>query len=116
MNIVTNDIHDLFVKITVDDMQQVFGFTPRPFQQEVIPHLIKMKNNNNFPTLLVHGTVGAKSSMRQTVKITKGGVILITQTTLSLSPDQMSKMQLTSSKCEGVHSIQLDSIKVESHK
>ena len=105
-----NEQEDPFVTLTVDVMQQLFGFTPRPFQKVVIPHIIKMKNNNCSPVLLVHGTGGGKSSICQTIAIIKGGIALVVQNTLSLPSDQMSKIKFASSKHKNARCIQLDSI------
>ena len=54
--------------------------------------------------------------MLYTVEIMKGEITLLIQNTLSLSSDQMSKIKLKYSKCEGKHSTPLDSIKVEQHE
>ena len=111
-----NESNDPFLKVTVDAMRDAFGFTPHPFQRQVIPHIIKMKDDLSSPCLLVHGIGGDKSSIYQTVGIIKGGIILVIQNTLSLSSDQMSKISVLSSKYDGVHSLQLDSIKKEDEK
>ena len=90
-----NEDEDSFVTLTVDAMQELFGFTPRPFQKLVTPHIIKMKNDHCSPVLLVHGTGGGKISTYQTIAIVKGGITLVVQNTLSLSSDQMSKIKFT---------------------
>ena len=39
-----NENDDPFAKVAEEVMQHAFGFTHHPFQQEVMPYLIKMKN------------------------------------------------------------------------
>ena len=85
---------DSFVTLTVDVMQQLFGFTPRPFQKVAMPHIIKTNKDHCSPILLVHGTGGGKSSTCQTISIIKGGITLVVQNALSLSSDQCQRLSL----------------------
>ena len=107
---------DPFVKVTLDSMRHIFGFTPHPFQRKAMLYLIKMKINHCSPTLLVHGTSGSTSSICQTVGIIEGGILLIIQKTLSFSSDQTCEISLALSKHEGFHDMQLDSINVDNQK
>ena len=63
------------------------------------------------PMLIVHGTGGGKSSIYQTVGFVKGGVSLIIQNTLSLSSDQLSKLDNATMRSKSIFAYQLDSIK-----
>jgi superfamily II DNA helicase RecQ len=109
----SNDGIDDYVRITNEAMNDVFGFSPRPFQQQIIPHIIRMSNINpchpTMPTLLVHGTGGGKSSVYQTIGVIKGNISLIIQNTLSLSSDQLSKLSPLAQ--HSVVSVQLDATK-----
>ena len=42
---------DSFDRLTIDAMETLFHYKPRRFQQEVIPHILRMKNRS-FPTSL----------------------------------------------------------------
>jgi superfamily II DNA helicase RecQ len=115
-----NDIH-IYNNITIEAMQHTLGLYPRPFQQDTISHIIRMKdtpssNHPIQPCLLVQGTSGGKSSVYQMIGIIKGGVTLIIESMLSLSSDQMSKISKISNTTDGVSSIQLDSIKKQDHQ
>ena len=129
-------------------MIEGLGYLPKPFQQQVLSHILSMVDDNaqafplddsapqtsnintsNIttsptsnssihccnrpqPVLIVHGTGGGKSSIYQTIGFVKGGTHLIIQNTLSLSSDQMSKVDSMHDKC--VLAFQLDSIKQSS--
>ena len=121
-------------------MIEGLGYLPKPFQQQVLSHILSMVDDNaqafplddsapqtsNIntspasdssthcrncpqPVLIVHRTSGGKSSIYQTIGFVKGGTHLIIQNTLSLSSDQMSKVDSMHNKC--VLAFQLDSIK-----
>ena len=116
------------------------NYLPKPFQQQVLSHILSMVDNNaqafplnhtalqtsnnntspasnssmhcrncRQPVLIVHKTGGSKSSICQTIGFVKDGIHLIIQNTLSLSSDQLSKVDLMHNKC--VLAFQLDSIK-----
>ena len=119
------------------------NYLPKPFQQQVLSHILSMVDNNaqafplnhtalqtsnnntspasnssmhcrncRQPVLIVHKTGGSKSSICQTIGFVKDGIHLIIQNTLSLSSDQLSKVDSMHDKC--VLAFQLDSIKQSS--
>ena len=107
---------DPYLDITIDAMSASLHHTPRGFQREVIPYILRMKGYTPHPihpVLLVQGTGGGKSSVYQTIGVIKQGVSLIIENTLSLSSDQLSKIKLISQRIPNVHCFQLDSIKKE---
>ena len=107
---------DPYLDITIDAMSTALHHTPRGFQCDVIPYILRMKGslqNPIHPVLLVQGTGGGKSSVYQTIGIIKQGVSLIIENTLSLSSDQLSKIKLISQRIPNVHCFQLDSIKTD---
>jgi superfamily II DNA helicase RecQ len=106
---------DLYDDVIIDAMDKALGYTPHPFQHNIIKHIIRMKSSSSAtptkPILLVQGTGGGKSSVYQCVGVIKRGVSLIIQNTLSLSSDQLSKIDKISQRLPRVYAIQLDSIK-----
>jgi superfamily II DNA helicase RecQ len=83
-------------EVVVDAMDKELGFTPHPFQHNILKHIICMKSSSfTTPTkliLLVQGTGGGKSFVYQCVGVIKHGVSLIVQNLLSLLSDQLSKI------------------------
>jgi superfamily II DNA helicase RecQ len=106
---------DPYDEVTIEAMEQALGYHPHSFQLNVISHIIRMKldsfNNPIQPTLLVQGTGGGKSSVYQCIGVIKRSVSLIIQNTLSLSSDQMSKINNVSQRVWCTFAIQLNSIK-----
>ena len=90
----------------------------KPFQADVTKHVLQMGKADKkvAPTLLVRGTGGGKSLVMQTIAVVKGGVTLIIENTLSLSSDQMSKIQHVSEKDGNVIALHLDAIKNDADK
>ena len=90
---------DPFHRITYEAMQKALGYQPKPFQLTTISHILKMNANSSIntkkpvPTLLVQGTGGGKTSVYQTIGVVKRGINLIIQNTLTLSSDQISKIE-----------------------
>jgi superfamily II DNA helicase RecQ len=106
---------DQYDKVTIEAMQQALGYHPHPFQLTVISHIIHMKldslNNPIQPTLLVQGIGSGKSLVYQCIGVIKQGVSVIIQNTLSLSSDQLSKINNVSHCIPCTFALQLDSIK-----
>ena len=97
-------------------MSTSIGYSPRPFQTEIISHIIHMKPDSvrtRVPqaNLLVQGTGGGKSSVYQCVGVIKRGIHIIVQNTLALSSDQMAKVDKMAQNGCNVKSLQLDNIK-----
>ena len=97
-------------------MTNAIGYTPRPFQTEVVSHILHMKPDSissRVPqaNLLVQGTGGGKSSVYQCIGAIKRGIHIVVQNTLALSSDQMSKVDKMASNGCNVKSLQLDNIK-----
>ena len=65
--------------------------------------------------LLDQVTIGGKSLARQNVGIIKGSIALIVKNFLSLSSDQVSRINAMLQKCDGDSATQLDSIKDNHH-
>ena len=60
---------DPYLDITIDAMSTALHHTPRGFQCDVIPYILRMKGslqNPIHPVLLVQGTGGGKSSVYHT--------------------------------------------------
>ena len=111
--------NDPYLDITIDAMSTALHHTPRGFQRDVIPYILRMKrttHNPIHPVLLVQGTGGGKSSVYQTIGVIKQGVSLIIENTLSLSSDQLSKIKQISERIPNVHCFQLDSLKTETSR
>ena len=110
-----------YINIAIEAMQHTLSLHPRPFQQDIISHMIRMNNKPSSihpiqPCLLVQGTSGGKSSVYQMIGVIKAGITLIIESMLSLSSDQMSKISKITDTTDSVSSIQLDSIKNEDPK
>ena len=108
---------DSYLNLTIDAMNQIFGYPPHEFQKQVIPHILQMKPNTCHaptPCLIVQGTGGGKSSVYQSIGIIKGGVSFIIQNTLALSSDQLSKISQLNRP--NIKCIQLDSLKSHHHR
>ena len=105
-------------ELITDAMEKVWSRKPRDFQAIVTKHILKMGKEDNkvAPTLLVRGTGGGKSLVMQTIGVVKGGITLIIENTLSLSSDQMSKIQQVSKDYGNVIPLHLDAIKIDAEK
>ena len=101
-----------YAAFAAEEMQNIFALSPNPFQAEVMGRLLEMGCGGNEcnPLLLVQGTGGGKSAVYQVVGKVKGNVTLIIESTLSLSSDQLSKIEAIHPDLN-VHCIQLDSLK-----
>lgn len=101
--------------IADDAMKTVWDMSPNSFQKEIIPHILKIQFNPNFPMplLLVQGTGGGKSAVAQTIRGIDAGVTLIIQNTLSLASDQRSKISSSRKTSGPVESFHLDALKGE---
>ena len=94
-------------------MKSVWNKTPRAFQYEAIESILRMKDGTaeNKATLLVQGTGGGKSAVMQTLATLLCGVTIVFENTLSLSTDQLSKINVvcqTNGMVKGYH---LDTIR-----
>ena len=94
-------------------MNEIWDWTPRDFQNEVIPRLLMMKCPPYRPQalLMVQGTGGGKSAVAQTVGCVNCGVTVVIEPTLALSADQRSKVTRARNTYGPVLAYQLDSVK-----
>ena len=102
-------------------MEEVFGTTPYPWQQQVIAHLCCMSIPDSgiacAPVLLIRPTGGGKSSVRDIYSIMNGGFSLTIAPLLSLGADQEAKITLKARHSAGkVVSVHLDEIRSPSEQ
>ena len=100
------------ITIATNAMLEIWGKSPRSFQIPVIKKILKMKYRDESceSILLVQGTGSGKSSVPQTIGVVDGGVTIIIENTLSLSADQMSKIDAASNKHKFIQSFQTDNL------
>lgn len=111
---------DPHTEIVIETMTTLFGRSPRAFQLNVIPHILRMSTGHLpcQPTLMVQPTGSGKSSVPLTIAAVKGGVTIIVENTLSLGTDQSSKVDLIahSSNKKFIKSFHLDSFKSDAEQ
>ena len=76
---------EIFNVISQQAMEAVWSRTPRGYQIDVIPHIIKMMLGNSTPepVLLVQGTGSGKSTVPLTSAVVDGGVSIVIENTLA---------------------------------
>lgn len=110
------DVMDIYNDIAAKAMSNIFNKNPCGFQNNVIPHLLKMLTSSipKQPVLMVQPTGAGKSAVPLTVAVVDGGITVIIENTLALGTDQATKTELIaqSTNRRYIKSIHLDSIKI----
>ena len=90
----------------------------RKFQLDAVKSILSMKKKDvtTKPTLLVQGTGGGKSAVMQTLSTLLNGVTIVFENTLSLSSDQLSKVDRACQYYGLVQVFHLDSLKDDDEK
>ena len=88
--------------------QQVFGYTPRPFQVAAVSQLIRMSLGmiNTRPLFICQPTGGSKSLVRDVFAVAVAGIIINIAPLLSLNADQNNKLK-SKARCRNIHSFHL---------
>ena len=103
--IIESIMTDIYKQIATDAMATMFNRKPRGFQEEVIPHLIKMLSGAvaKQAILMIQPTGSGKSTVPLTASVVDGGVTFIIENTLALGTDQCSKVNIISSPVSTGH-------------
>ena len=105
-------LSDPHAELASEQMFELNGRTPYPFQLDVMARLLRMGKDGYpcHPLILAQATGSGKSSVYQVVGLLRANVTIVIESTLSLSSDQLSKIeQLSGRDDQNVHCFQLDS-------